>query len=250
MKKQTILIIMLGMMTMILSACNSSAARYNNQGNNDFEKAAYDDALEEYTAAKETDAELAEPYYNSGNAFHNKGDLKSAVGQTQQALRLADDKLAQRAFYNLGNAYFLTEDWPAAIKAYQESLLLDPNDQEAKHNLELALRKVQRQSQQSGDGQPQPNQPGDNQGEGEGQPQDQEGDQPEPGGEEEGEEGPGGEEEEEEEGGGPGGDEEELSPEEAEQLLDNLSQNSQTLQERLNQSFDGQGSRKLPAQDW
>ena len=246
MTKQTISIVMLGMIMMILAACNSSAARYNNQGNDDFEKAAYDDALEEYTAAKETDPELAEPYYNSGNALHNKGDLKSAVGQTQQALRLADDKLAQQAFYNLGNAYFLAEDWPAAIKAYQDSLLLDPNDKEAKHNLELALRKVQRQSQQSGDGQPQPNQPGDNQGEGD-QPQNQDGDQP--GGEEEGQEGPGGEEENEEEGGG-GGDEEELSPEEAKQLLDNLSQNSQTLQERLNQSFDGQGSRQPLAQDW
>ncbi|HXV98570.1 MAG TPA: hypothetical protein VEC93_09110, partial [Anaerolineae bacterium] len=50
----------------------------------------------------------------------------------------------------------------------------------------------------------------------------------------------------------------ELSPQEAEQLLDALGQNSQTLQERLNQIF-GEGSsdggfggapKPLPAQDW
>jgi Ca-activated chloride channel family protein len=238
-----------------LSACGSVAARYNNKGNEDFDRAAYEDAIEEYTAAKEVNPDMAEPYYNSGNAFHNKGDLKSAVAQIQQALRLADDELAQKAFYNLGNSYFLAEDWPAAIKAYQEALLLDPNDQDAKYNLELALRNVARQSQQNGDGQPDPNgQPGNNPGGqgGEPQPQDEgeEGDQGGQGDKEEDKQG-GGESDEKGEKPGPGGnDEDELSPEEAEQLLDNLSQNGQTLQERLNKSFDGEGSRRPPEQDW
>jgi len=235
---------------MTVSACSSTAAEYNNQGNTNFEEAAYDDALEEYTAAKEENQALAEPFYNSGNAYHNKGDLKAAIDQTQQALRMADDKLAQLAFYNLGNSYFIQEDWPAAIKNYQEALLLNPNDVQAKYNLELALRNVQRLMEQNGDGQPQ-QQPGQGGGQGQGeenQPQG-EGEENEGGGEGEEEEQPGGggEGEEEEQSGGGDGD---LTEEEAEQLLDNLSQNSQTLQERLNQPFDGQGRRRLPTQDW
>lgn len=240
------------LLLMILPACGSSTARYNNQGNEDFQETNYDDALEEYTAAKENNPEAPEPYYNSGNAFHQKGDLKSAVDQTQQSLRLADDKLAQRAFYNLGNSYFLAEDWPAAIKAYQEALLLNPDDKDAKHNLELALRNVQRQQgNQTGEGPSQPqDSPGNQQGDSDqNQPQGQ-GEQEQPGGggdqENEEQEGPGGQDDSDQEGEGEG----ELTEEEAEQLLDNLSQNSQTLQERLNETYDGQGQRRPPAQDW
>lgn len=234
------------MLAWAISACTSSVADYNNQGNDDFAKAAYDDALEEYGAAKVEDSTLAHPYYNSGNAYHNKGDFKQAIDQTQEALRRADDDLAQQALYNLGNSYFLTEDWAAAIKAYQDALVLDPDDQNAKYNLELALKQVERQqANQNGDGQPQPSQ-GDQPGDSE-QSQPGEGEPQGGGGEEEDEQenGPGGEEEDED-GQGDGG----LTEEEAEQILDNVAQDSQTLQERLNQSFDGQGRRLPPAQDW
>ncbi len=238
---------------MFLTACTPTAAEYNNQGNEAFADAAYDDAVQEYSAAKAADQALAEPYYNSGNAYHNQGDFKEAINQTQEALRRADDALAQQAFYNLGNSYYLTEDWAAAIKAYQEALVLDPTDQEAKYNLELALQQLQRaqqqqQQQQNGEGEPQPNQ-GNQPG------------QQDPGqqgqGEQEGQQGGGDEDEEQEGGGGDDQDEQEqgggngqLTPEEAEQLLDNLAQDGQTLQERLNQSFDGQGRRLYPEQDW
>jgi len=240
---------------LIVSACGSSAAQYNNQGNNYFAEAAYDDALGEYSAAKEANPELAEPYYNSGNALQNKGDLKAAVDQTQPALRMTgnNDELAEKAFYNLGNSYFLAEDWPAAIKAYQEALLLKSNDSDAKYNLELALRNLQQQQQQQqqqgNGGQPQPN-PGDQPG-GQGQQPQGEGDQQQPGG--------GGQPKDQQDGSGgkengdqPGTGEGELSKQEAEQLLDNLSQNGQTLQERLNKTFDGQGQsrRRPPEQDW
>ncbi len=197
---------------------------------------------------------MAEPYYNLGNLFHIEGDLKSAVAQTQQSLRLAgeNDKLAQKAFYNLGNSYFLAEDWPSAIKAYQEALLLDSNDIDAKHNMELALQNIQRQQQQNGNGPPQQKKDGEGQQPGESdksQPQDKPGDKKDQSG--------GGEDKKDEKsdsGKKPDKDkesgDEELTQDEAERLLDGLSQNSQTLQERLNQTFDGKNRRPSPKEDW
>jgi tetratricopeptide (TPR) repeat protein len=111
-----------------VTACGSSAARYNNRGNKDFEADEFDDAMNNYTAAQQENPDLAEPYYNAGNTRYRQTDLETATAQLQQALRTADDELAQQAFYNLGNTHFQAEDWPAAIDAYKQALLLNPDD--------------------------------------------------------------------------------------------------------------------------
>ncbi|HXW00366.1 MAG TPA: tetratricopeptide repeat protein, partial [Anaerolineae bacterium] len=131
-----------------LAACGPSAARYNNEGNQEFAAENYDEALNNYTSAQREDPDLAEPYYNAGNAFHRTDDFEAAIAQAQQSLRTAEDNLAQQGHYNLGNNYFMMQDWEAAIEAYKEALRLKPDDVDAKHNLELALQMLQQQQQQ------------------------------------------------------------------------------------------------------
>lgn len=238
-----------------LAACGASAANHNNQGNKSYESENYNDALNSYTAAKQEDPNLPEPYYNSGNTLHQQGDMDAASLQLQEALRAQDDGLAQKSFYNLGNTYFKQEDWQGASDAYRQALLLDPNDAQAKYNLELALQNLlqeqaaqQNQQQQPGqNGQQQPSQGGGQQpNQPPQQPQPGEGEEPQGGGE--------GDQQDEQSGQndqpqqepqpGPG----QLSPEEAKQLLDALGQDSQTLQERLQQQFGGPVL--PPQQDW
>jgi tetratricopeptide (TPR) repeat protein len=268
----------------ILTACGSSAAGYNNQGNRDYEAEKYTEAINNYTLAKRENPDLPEPYYNSGNTFHRQGKLEAAVAQTQQSLRTAKDELAEQSHYNLGNSYFKMEDWPKAIEAYKQALRLNPEDQDAKHNLELALQMLrqQQQMQQQGGQQGQQNQQQQQGGQGQ-QQQQQGGGQPQQGQGQQGNQqqqgqgqqnqqqqgGGNGEQQQDQQspsGGSSSQDQEqqsgnngrELSQEEAEQLLDALGQNSQTLQERLNQSLgDGSSSggfggapKPLPAQDW
>jgi Ca-activated chloride channel family protein len=131
-----------------LTACGSSAARYNNRGNKDFESQKFEEAMDDYTKAQQENPDLAEPYYNAGNTRHRQDDLGGALAQLGQSLRTADDELAQQAFYNLGNTYFRAEKWPEAIEAYKQALLLNPDDLDAKHNLELALQKQQEQEEE------------------------------------------------------------------------------------------------------
>jgi tetratricopeptide (TPR) repeat protein len=48
----------------------------------------------------------------------------------------------QRAWYNLGGARLADDDAAGAVDAYEEALRLDPSDADAKHNLEVALRRL------------------------------------------------------------------------------------------------------------
>lgn len=250
MKQKSRVIVMLVSLTFI-TACGSSAARYNNAGNQDYEARNYAEAVDDYVAAQREDPDLAEPYYNAGNAFHRRNNFESAAAQTQQAIRGSEGELAQNSYYNLGNTYFKVEDWPAAIEAYREALKLNPDDQDAKYNLELALKNLQEQQQQQqqqggGSGQPPPDQ---NQGGNQNQQQQNQGQ-----GEEQDQQGSGGQPEPDQSGQSSGSQQQDqlgprgLTPQEAEQLLDALGQDSQTLQERLQQGFFAPG--RPPDKDW
>ncbi|MFQ5612139.1 MAG: tetratricopeptide repeat protein [Anaerolineae bacterium] len=213
-------------LVLLATACGSAtrAARYNNQGNKAFEAQQFDEALDHYTDAQRENPDLAQPYYNAGNTFHYRGDLEAAVAQTQQAIRLAEDDLAPDAFYNLGNSFFRAQAFGEAVEAYKETLRRNPDDLDAKHNLELALQNLQQQQQQQ-----QANQAGQ-----QGDPQ--------------GEPNPNGQNEQAEQEQPPLTNADELSAEEAQQLLNSLLQDNQTLQERLQQRFAAPGP--PPAQDW
>lgn len=238
----------------LLGACRPSAAGYNNDGNKAYEAGNYSRAVDDYVAAQRENPDLPEPYYNAGNAYHRQGNLEAAAAQTQQSIRATEGELAQNSYYNLGNTYFKAQDWPAAIEAYKEALRLNPDDQEAKYNLELALQNLQQQQQQQqqggSEGQSQPNQnEGGGQGQQEQQNQGQNGEQEQPGGgggqPEPEQSGPSGSQPQDQQG---AGGSRSLTPQEAEQLLDALGQDSQTLQERLQRGFFAPGL--PPSKDW
>ncbi len=133
---------------LFLSACSPDVVERNNSGNDRFREGALDDAITEYRQAQVSDPDRAEPYYNAANAFNRQGQIDMVQAQSQQALKTAHPDLAAETWYNLGNAYFDSEAWSDAISAYQEALRLNPGDVDAKHNLELALQKLEEQQQE------------------------------------------------------------------------------------------------------
>jgi tetratricopeptide (TPR) repeat protein len=135
--------------SIIVSACAPGAVRHNNTGNERFVEGAYSEAIAAYRRAQVEDPELAQPYYNAANAYNRQAQLGAALFQAQQALKSADPGLAAATWYNLGNALFDAQQWPEAIAAYQSALRIDPDDRDAKHNLELALQRYEEQEQAS-----------------------------------------------------------------------------------------------------
>jgi tetratricopeptide (TPR) repeat protein len=88
----------------------------------------------------------------TGRLLADHGD---AVGALERALGLERPEaeepsgreplpaaLRQSALYNLGNARLAARDNAGAVTAFEEALRLDPADQAAKFNLELALRRL------------------------------------------------------------------------------------------------------------
>jgi tetratricopeptide (TPR) repeat protein len=158
---------------LLLVACSPSAEKLNQEGNQAFTEQAYLEALQAYQDAQIESPELAEPYYNAANAYYRQGQYEQALEQLQHALQFAEDEnLAENSLYNLGNNFFNSQELETAIEAYKSALLLDPHDQDAKYNLELALQQQEQQQQQQDQQQePQEGSQGENQDENQDQPQ-------------------------------------------------------------------------------
>jgi Ca-activated chloride channel family protein len=143
------------MAVLSLTACGNSAEKLNNQGNEAYAQQAYEDALASYQSAQIENPKLAEPHYNAANALYRQGDYASTLEELHKALDLASStdenqppEIAQASLFNAGNSSYNTQELNAAIDAYRQALLLNPNDLDAKYNLELALQQQQEQEQQ------------------------------------------------------------------------------------------------------
>ncbi|MFC2054086.1 hypothetical protein ACFLV7_07280 [Chloroflexota bacterium] len=136
-------------LSLLVAACSPSAEKLNKDGNSAYAKQAYEEALSAYQFAQIESPELAEPYYNAANSLYKQGMYAEALEQISQALSFAkEETLVENSFYNLGNSSFSTQEWENSIAAYTEALLLNPDDLDAKYNLELALQQLQQQEQQ------------------------------------------------------------------------------------------------------
>ena len=150
MKKTLVFLPILLLAVLALAGCGQSAERLNNEGNEAFANQDYEGALMAYHQAQEEAPELAEPHYNAANTHYRQAGYEQAQQELEQALVSEEGQgsLDQNSYYNLGNIFFQAEQYETAIEAYKEALRLDPDDLQAKQNLELALRQLQQQQQE------------------------------------------------------------------------------------------------------
>jgi Ca-activated chloride channel homolog len=147
--KLVLMIVAFSTLALLLTACSPSTARLTADGNDAFAKQAYEEARQAYAEAQAKSPELAEPYYNAANVLYREGKYEDALKALQTAAQVAQsDALAQNSYFNAGNAAFNTQGWDAAIESYRQALLRNPDDLDAKVNLELALQQKQQQEQQ------------------------------------------------------------------------------------------------------
>jgi len=128
------------------SARADEFARRNNEGNRLLKQGETDRALQRYNEAKVERPDRPEVDYNIANVYHLEGKLDSAANEYQNALSTLTGPVAPAASYNLGNTYFRMQKYGPAIEAYKRALIENPGDLDAKHNLELALGRMQADS--------------------------------------------------------------------------------------------------------
>jgi tetratricopeptide (TPR) repeat protein len=95
-------------------------------------------------------------YYNGGNALYMQKQYGPAVDYYQRSYS-PDSVLTGRMLYNRGNALLKAGRSQEAIESYVQALEYLPNDEDARHNLEIALAAQEQQKQQ----QQKQKQPGD-----------------------------------------------------------------------------------------
>ena len=123
-------------------ACGPIALYANAGGNSAFKSGDYGRALRSYERAQGFAPQQAELMYNTGNALYRQREFAEARERFQDVLVSADEDIARLSLFNLGNAYFNAFQFENAVEAYKEVLRIDPNDQNAKHNLELSLNQL------------------------------------------------------------------------------------------------------------
>jgi Ca-activated chloride channel homolog len=116
-------------------------------GNRAFAAQDYEAALQHYNKAQTQSIGEAEPLYNTASVYYRQQAMDQAQQSLEQALAQPDKTIEESIHYNLGNVAFQAQQFDAAITRYESALRIDPTDQEAKYNLELAL--LQQQNQQN-----------------------------------------------------------------------------------------------------
>ncbi len=119
------------------------------RGNAHYEAEAYDAALAAYQSAANNRLEDAIARYNIGTALYQKKQFEKAADEFRRSLDAADPVRRAQGYYNLGNAQIQLNDIEGAIRSYKSALRLNPADLDAKHNLELALERLEQDSQQN-----------------------------------------------------------------------------------------------------
>ncbi|MBZ0264158.1 tetratricopeptide repeat protein [bacterium] len=132
------------------------------KGNTKVTNGELDEALADYLeAAVKMDSLSPELLYDLGGVFARKGNAGRADSLFRALPPDTRKDLLSRAHYNRGAAFAQQQDYENAVNAFIQSLQLNPEDEDAKHNLELSMRMMQQQQQQ----QQQQNQDSENQDE-------------------------------------------------------------------------------------
>ena len=122
------------------------------KGNEFFEAGEYDAAGQQYMSASVTFPEAAEIFYNQGNVLYKQRKFVQAMAHYTSALQTVEGTFESRVKYNLGNVEYrraliamsTAQDamllLRSAITYYRDSLAIDPQQPNARYNLELAHR--------------------------------------------------------------------------------------------------------------
>ena len=109
----------------------------------------YQTALDRFLQAQVEDPENPAVLYNIGNTYYKLGDFAQAGRNYEAALGAIppsrETNLKQNTYFNLGNAQYRQGNLPEAVRNYEEALKIDPEDQDAKKNLEFVKKLMDQQ---------------------------------------------------------------------------------------------------------
>ncbi len=179
------------------------------RGTREYKSENFQEAELNFRKALEANPQNTKALYNLANALYKQGRYEEAANILEGLAykELSESKKAD-VFHNLGNANIGSQQIQEGIEAYKNALRIRPEDNDTRHNLAYALQLLQeqeQQQQQEGDDQ-QDNQQQDDQQPGDPDEEQQQQDRPRP---------------------------DQISPQDAERILDALNQQEQEIQQKI-----------------
>lgn len=142
-----ILVLTFSLLLYLFSGKIYAASLYDSvqRGNKLYQNGKFDEALKTYVDGQIEHAADPNLKYNIASSHYKTKNFEEAVkGYLDVAATAKDVKLQEKALYGGGNALFRQGKLEEAIEYYRKALEIDPNDQDAKHNLEFAREELKR----------------------------------------------------------------------------------------------------------
>lgn len=119
------------------------------KGNSLYNKDKFKDAEVQYRKALEMDPNSNIAKFNLGTSYYRQGNFDKA----KESFDGVDNKQFDKndlagAYYNLGNSLLQNKKYEESIESYKKALVNNPNDKDAKYNLEYARRMLKKEQQQ------------------------------------------------------------------------------------------------------
>ena len=119
------------------------------RGNRDFKKENYREADIDYRKALVKDSLSVAANYNLASNLYRQKDMEQAKSTLERIGEVvAEAPQAADYYYNLGDVAIAQQDWQGAVNAFEESLLRNPGDMQAKENYIYAKQMLQNQQNQ------------------------------------------------------------------------------------------------------
>jgi tetratricopeptide (TPR) repeat protein len=119
-----------------------SLASKNNEGNKLYKEGKIDEALSKWRDAQIENPDSHKLHYNIGNGLHEQKKYEDAFKEYEKSLNSKDTELQRKAYYNMGNTHYRMGQLQEAIEDYKKCLDIDPNDEDAKYNIEFIIKKI------------------------------------------------------------------------------------------------------------
>lgn len=150
------------MIMLFLTAITAAAQpdkRDVRRGNRDYKKENWKEAEIEYLKGIVKDSLSVAANYNLAADLYRQNNPQEAQKVLDRIKEVAPaTENAADYYYNLGDVAIANQDWQTAVTAFEESLLRNPGDVNAKENYIYAKKKLQQQQNQQQNQQNQDNQ--------------------------------------------------------------------------------------------
>jgi Ca-activated chloride channel homolog len=146
-KKSLLLIVWIAWAAPSLLAQSENALIRN--GNKLYKQKKFDQSQRQYQKVLDQAPENPTANFNLGNSQFRKDSYEDAAKSYHSSIEHSDDNgTKENGFYNEGLAYIKQKKLEESIDSWKNALKLDPNDQDARENLQKAILELKNKQQQ------------------------------------------------------------------------------------------------------